>query len=602
METPRLESFMKPYSEYIKSQDELETLKTDKIGVHWVKLAPEKRSSYPHAESLEEEFAFVISGRPHVWINGYIYQLEPGMFVGFPAGTGIAHSFINNASEVVEMVVLGERTKKENRYYYAVNPELKEQHKDFWWEDAPAQTFGPHDGLAGNLNHQRDWQEQPCIQNLASFERKGSYSYPGDSETFSEGISLSKLVGLKALAVWHELMKSGKRSSWPHAHRAEEEFGLILKGQGKAWLNGFVYDVKPGDGVHFKAGTNIAHTLMNEENQDLEFIGIGLTEDFGKEEKIFYPLHETRNEGCKEEGWLWEKPPVHEQFGSHPGIPKVTGTSFEFLKDNAEFMQKMETFLYEREAEYNLLLGLAGAIRQTPDMRYFIVSENQKLIGGGIVTERNLVLSQMPEPFLLPLAQFLKENDAKFPGVVGPAQVAENFARYWKSLTGQAYDLAMGQKIYQLDQVTMPTGVEGRLIKADESHVDLVTQWMHEFREESLPHEIMTIEENKGVAARFIKNQAIFLWLDTNDQPVSMDLIGRATKHGVGVSGVYTPKSARKRGYASAVVAHTSQQMLDGGKKFCVLYTDTANPTSNKIYQQIGYKEVATSKNYLFKP
>lgn len=61
-------------------------LGTEKLAIHWVKLSPGKRSSTPHAESLEEEFVYVVSGSPHVWINGYIYQLESGMAVGFPAG------------------------------------------------------------------------------------------------------------------------------------------------------------------------------------------------------------------------------------------------------------------------------------------------------------------------------------------------------------------------------------------------------------------------------------------------------------------------------------------------------------------------------------
>ena len=79
-----------------------------------------------------------------------------------------------------------------------------------------------------------------------------------------------------------------------------------------------------------------------------------------------------------------------------------------------------------------------------------------------------------------------------------------------------------------------------------------------------------------------------------------MNLVGRPTKNGISVSGVYTPKDFRKNGYASALVACTSQKMLDAGKTFCVLYTDTANPMSNKIYQQLGYKEIATSKDFIF--
>jgi predicted GNAT family acetyltransferase len=67
----------------------------------------------------------------------------------------------------------------------------------------------------------------------------------------------------------------------------------------------------------------------------------------------------------------------------------------------------------------------------------------------------------------------------------------------------------------------------------------------------------------------------------------------RPTKTGVSVSSVYTPPAFRKRGYASALVASLSALALENGKKFCTLYTDLSNPTSNSIYQKIGYDVVA---------
>jgi predicted GNAT family acetyltransferase len=58
---------------------------------------------------------------------------------------------------------------------------------------------------------------------------------------------------------------------------------------------------------------------------------------------------------------------------------------------------------------------------------------------------------------------------------------------------------------------------------------------------------------------------------------------------------VYTPPYFRNRGYAGACVARLSRQILDGGKKYCVLYTDLANPASNSLYMNIGYKPVCDS-------
>ena len=67
-----------------------------RIGIHHRRVPPGQRISFPHAESAEEEFVYVIEGTPDVWLDGRLHRLRPGDAVGFPAGTGIAHTFINN--------------------------------------------------------------------------------------------------------------------------------------------------------------------------------------------------------------------------------------------------------------------------------------------------------------------------------------------------------------------------------------------------------------------------------------------------------------------------------------------------------------------------
>lgn len=117
-----------------------------RIGIHHERLLPGRRTSFPHAESAEEEFVYVISGTPDVWLDGVLHRLGPGDGVGFPAGTGLAHSFLNNCEEEVELLVIGDRAKPENRIVYPVNPERKPHHPD-WWQDAPERPLGDHDGL-----------------------------------------------------------------------------------------------------------------------------------------------------------------------------------------------------------------------------------------------------------------------------------------------------------------------------------------------------------------------------------------------------------------------------------------------------------------------
>ncbi len=117
-----------------------------RIGIHHERLPPGRRTSFPHAESAEEEFVYVIEGSPDAWIDGHLHRLKPGDAVGFPAGTGITHSFMNNTDDEVRLLVIGEKTKPENRLIYPLHPE-RPLEREFLWEDAPPRPLGPHDGL-----------------------------------------------------------------------------------------------------------------------------------------------------------------------------------------------------------------------------------------------------------------------------------------------------------------------------------------------------------------------------------------------------------------------------------------------------------------------
>lgn len=122
-----------------------------RLGIHHELLPPGRRTSWPHAESAEEEFVYVIDGNPDAWINGDIHRLNPGDAVGFPSGTGISHAFINNTDTDVRLLVVGEASKKENKIYYPLSPSRREQCKDTWWNDIPKHNHGPHDGLPDKL-------------------------------------------------------------------------------------------------------------------------------------------------------------------------------------------------------------------------------------------------------------------------------------------------------------------------------------------------------------------------------------------------------------------------------------------------------------------
>ena len=116
----------------------------ERIGVNHETLFPGASSSIPHCHSSDEEFVFVVRGSPSLWIDGHLSELAAGDAVAFPAGTGIAHTLLNNTSDPVELLIVGEHSA-DDRVHYPINPEVERNHPRPW-SDAPKRPLGSHDG------------------------------------------------------------------------------------------------------------------------------------------------------------------------------------------------------------------------------------------------------------------------------------------------------------------------------------------------------------------------------------------------------------------------------------------------------------------------
>ena len=160
----------------------------------------------------------------------------------------------------------------------------------------------------------------PFIGNYKDFIEPDDHTYKGSDELLSINSPVGKKLGLQKIGVHIETLLPGRRTSWPHAERDEEEFVYIIEGNPSVWIDGDLYELKPGDFVAFPAWTGIAHTFMN------NTLGICLLlaggEASKKDFKVYYPLHPKRNEECKEKGSLWEDCPKR-PLGPHDGIPKA---------------------------------------------------------------------------------------------------------------------------------------------------------------------------------------------------------------------------------------------------------------------------------------
>ncbi|MDP5273592.1 GNAT family N-acetyltransferase [Chengkuizengella axinellae] len=182
------------------------------------------------------------------------------------------------------------------------------------------------------------------------------------------------------------------------------------------------------------------------------------------------------------------------------------------------------------------------------------------------------------------------------PKVIGPISLVEQFTEKYCELFNQSLKVDMHQKIYKLTEVNSIKRSEGKLRLAKIGEKMLLASWLQHFAEVTGTGEV-TLEEANKIVGEFITNKTLYVW-EVNEEIVSIANKTRATKNGIVINFVYTPKHHSKKGFATSCVTELSQLLLNEGYSFCSLYTDLENPTSNSIYVKIGYQPVADSIVY----
>lgn len=270
-----------------------------------------------------------------------------------------------------------------------------------------------------------------------------------------------------------------------------------------------------------------------------------------------------------------------------------------------EFLLKTQEILEAKEAENNLMLGICLRLVQYPerikDQPYLAtVEDDGNIVFAAVMTPPHqlVVFSRQTDSdwaCRLVVGNLLA-NKWKVPGVLGASQLSGRFAEIWAEISDGVFREGMSQRIYELRKVVQPAAVPGALRMATNQDFTLATEWAFEFSEEALG------KADRADVEEMVKNKIsdgeIFIWED--GQPVSMAATTRSLSTGGVISLVYTPPKWRKRGYASACVAALSRRKLESGWQFCALFADLSNPTSNAIYQNIGYMPVCDFQQYLF--
>ncbi|CAL9654100.1 GNAT family N-acetyltransferase [Streptomyces sp. enrichment culture] len=211
---------------------------------------------------------------------------------------------------------------------------------------------------------------------------------------------------------------------------------------------------------------------------------------------------------------------------------------------------------------------------------------------------RRLTLTPLSPERADALAARLTRLGHTFSGVTADHHTAAAFAESWQRHTGATPTLRVRLHLYRLGTLTPPEPVpagRGRLV-GEQDHEHLV-RWCREFAADV--GEAVTVDAASWADTRFAEKRYTF-WETPDGTPVSMAGVNPTVAGMVRVDPVYTPAHLRGRGYAGAVTVEVSRAALAAGAEEVVLYTNAANPTSNALYQRIGYVRVTDWAAYDF--
>jgi hypothetical protein len=298
----------------------------------------------------------------------------------------------------------------------------------------------------------------------------------------------------------------------------------------------------------------------------------------------------------------------------------TSAPTLEFLTDPGEFLAAAGEHL-ALDPVVNTVVAtiaeptaaaLADGLPQPEEDWWLVVrDEAGEVVGAGMRTApfepRPIFLLPMPEEAARVLARALHKRVEVLGGVNGALPAARACADETARLTGGRVQVAQHTRLFELGELIVPRPVPGRLRAAAEADLDLAIEWFEAFMADadeqagrtrgSSSHETPSADD----MLRRIATGRVWFWLDAAGERVHLTGTNPPSFGAARIGPVYTPRHARGRGYASAAVAEVSRLIVDGGARAC-LFTDQANPTSNHVYTELGYRAVVDMANLRISP
>jgi len=286
----------------------------------------------------------------------------------------------------------------------------------------------------------------------------------------------------------------------------------------------------------------------------------------------------------------------------------VTTDDWQITGDLDQFLTQAGEFLRSRPALHTIHLTVTTAL-SSRGMRVY--GEGDPVFGTLVrdgevratffrTPPGRLMLTPLTAEEATDLAAQLAVRGDELPGVVAERDTASMFAEAWARQTGSVSELNSRQRLYRLGELTTPEpSPPGSPRVATAKDREQLMRWYVEFHEAI--GESGTAQDPGEWADSRIAYGGITLWETPDGTPVSLAGITPKVAGQVRVAPVYTPADLRGRGYAGAVTAEVSSMARAVGAEEVLLFTDLANPTSNALYQRIGYRPVEDFAGYDFR-
>lgn len=260
--------------------------------------------------------------------------------------------------------------------------------------------------------------------------------------------------------------------------------------------------------------------------------------------------------------------------------------------DNPDAFLRLAAPVLAAEPAANTVIGTVAAMhRQRADdstATWFVVTDGVPVGLAMLVPPWPLYLGPMPAPGPSLVVDVVAELELTVGGISGERDATRDAVNRWLELTPSArVGSTRPMRLFILDRLEPPE-VPGWARMARRDDLDLLLSWQRAFSAEvhSGGHDIQ-----QSVRYRLDGNGGFVLW-ENGGVPVSLAGFTSAVAGVARIGPVYAPATHRRHGYGAATTAAASQAALTADTRAVVLFTDLANPTSNKIYMQIGYRGV----------